>query len=125
MSQSFRSFMLTMYLCAVAILVASSSASAEDPPAPKPPAPQAKPMGPSCSMADADAPRGGRLDITGERLGQAPVVRIAGKPARILERREDRISVQVAADSNGGVVTVQADGKTATCGTLNIIGKNS
>jgi hypothetical protein len=81
------------------------------------------------AAADADdknppVPPSGRLDIAGENLGQAPVVRIAGKPARILERRDDRISVQVAADSEGGPVTVQTGGKTVECGTLVIIGKN-
>jgi hypothetical protein len=64
------------------------------------------------------------VDVLGERFGSAPVVRIAGKPARILIRKQDRISVQVPADSNGGEITLLNDGKVASCGTLVIIGKN-
>jgi hypothetical protein len=60
----------------------------------------------------------------GSGFGQAPVVRIAQRPARMLERRSDRISVQVPADSDGGPVTLQADGHAMACGTLVIIGKN-
>ncbi len=114
-----------------------STACAEDPkpapvPAPAPPklapkppaAAPAPPSGPTCTLVDQEVPRGGRLEVSGERFGQAPVVRIAGKMARILERRADRISVQVAADSDGGLVTVQAASKTAECGTLVIIGKD-
>lgn len=80
--------------------------------------------GPSCKLVNEESPRGGRLDISGEGFGQAPVVRVGDKVARILERREDRISVQVAADSDGGKVTVQAGKRTAECGTLVIIGKD-
>lgn len=90
----------------------------------KPKAPDAKDSGPTCKLDDPEVPRGGRLDVSGSKLGSSPVVRIAGKPARILERREDRISVQVAADSDGGAVTVNTDGKSADCGQLVIIGKN-
>jgi hypothetical protein len=80
--------------------------------------------GPTCKVEEPEQPRGGRLDVTGTNFGQAPVVRIAGKPARMLERREDLLSVQVPADSNGGPVSVQAQGKTEPCGALVIIGKN-
>lgn len=137
MTQSFRS-LISMTLVAAGVLVAGAGVHADTPkivpkvvPKPAPveapkgaPKPAPEPAGPSCKLAEPEVPRGGRLDVTGERFGQAPVVRIAGKPARILERRENRISVQVAADSNGGAVTVQADGKTAECGTLVIIGKD-
>jgi hypothetical protein len=121
-----RSVVISM-VCGVALacafgapraLVGSAAADADDK---NPPVP---PSGPKCSLVESEIPRGGRLDIAGENLGQAPVVRIAGKPARILERRDDRISVQVAADSEGGPVTVQTGGKTVECGTLVIIGKN-
>ena len=118
--------------------IALNPASAEPPPvqpaptqpapAPAPPktkAPAAKPTGPTCKLDNAEVPRGGRLDVSGDKLGDAPLVRIAGRPARILERREGRISVQVAADSDGGAVTVLVDGKSIDCGTLTIIGKNN
>src|SRR4051794_25199296 len=121
MTQSFRSwwrFTMCMGLVAGGLSIAAPGVHANEPPkivpkvVPKPapsqppkPAPKptpAAPSGPSCKLENPESPRGGRLDVSGERFGQAPVVRIAGKPARILERRENRISVQVAADSNGG-----------------------
>ena len=83
-----------------------------------------KPSGPTCSLEEAEQPRGGRLDVLGADFGQAPVVRIASRPARMLERRADRISVQVPADSDGGAVTLQSEGHSAACGNLVIIGKN-
>jgi hypothetical protein len=89
-----------------------------------PPPPTAASGQTSCSLAEPEQPRGGRLDVLGERFGSAPVVRIAGKPARMLERRADRISVQIPADSDGGAITLQSDGKALTCGKLVIIGKN-
>jgi hypothetical protein len=64
------------------------------------------------------------LDVVGTGFGASPLVRVAGKPVRMIERREDRISVQVPADSNGGPVAVQAQGVVQACGTLIIIGKN-
>jgi hypothetical protein len=64
------------------------------------------------------------LDVIGTGFGPAPLVRVAGKPVRMIERREDRISVQVPADSDGGPVAVQAQGVVQSCGTLVIIGKN-
>jgi hypothetical protein len=59
-----------------------------------------------------------------EHFGSVPVVRINGKPARMLERRETRVSVQIPADSDGGPISVLQDGHTLACGTLVIIGKN-
>jgi hypothetical protein len=114
MSQGMRTVCVVMFL----LLCAGARADEPKPSQPKPPS------GPTCKLADPEVPRGGRLDVTGTELGKAPLVRIAGKPARILERREDRISVQVAADSDGGPVTVHTDGKSAECGQLVIIGKN-
>jgi hypothetical protein len=102
---------------------ATPSAANEKPAAPAP-QPQAAQVEPVCKLGDAEQPRGGRLDVLGDRFGSAPVVRIAGKPARILIRKQDRISVQVPADSNGGEITLLNDGKVASCGTLVIIGKN-
>jgi hypothetical protein len=90
----------------------------------EPPQPSASGAGPICSLAEPEQPRGGRLDVLGDRFGSAPVVRIAGKPARMLERRADRISVQIPADSDGGAITLQNDGKALACGNLVIIGKN-
>ena len=87
-------------------------------PAPKPEPP------PLCTLGEAEQPRGGKLDVLGERFGSAPVVRIAGKPARILIRKQDRISVQIPADSDGGLITLQDEKKSGDCGTLVIIGKD-
>ena len=77
-----------------------------------------------CSLAEPEQPRGGRLEVLSDAFGSAPVVRIDGKPARMIERREDRVSVQVPADSNGGPITLLHDGRSSTCGNLTIIGKN-
>jgi hypothetical protein len=92
--------------------------------APPPIAAAPKPAGPTCSLEEPEQPRGGRLDVLGNDFGKAPVVRIAAKPARMIERRSDRISVQVPADSDGGPITVQSDGRSLACGNLVIIGKN-
>ena len=99
----------------------SAKKAADSSEAPSGSAAEADPM---CKLGEAEQPRGGRLDVLGDRFGSAPVVRIAGKPARILIRKQDRISVQVPADSNGGEITLLNDGKVASCGTLVIIGKN-
>jgi hypothetical protein len=88
------------------------------------PAPLAAPPAPICSLEDPEQPRGGRLEVLSHVAGQTPVVRIAGKALRMIERREDRISVQVPADSDGGEVTLLHDGRDAACGKLIIIGKN-
>jgi hypothetical protein len=93
-------------------------------PAAAAPAAAAKSTGPKCSLEDPEQPRGGRLDVLGTNFGTSPLVRVAGKPVRMIERREDRISVQVPADSDGGPVAVQAQGVVQPCGTLVIIGKN-
>jgi len=90
-----------------------------------PVAPVAKPEPPPlCTLGEAEQPRGGKLDVLGERFGSAPVVRIAGKPARILIRKQDRISVQIPADSDGGLITLTDEKKNGDCGTLVIIGKD-
>jgi hypothetical protein len=78
----------------------------------------------TCTLVDAEVPRGGRLDVSGKGFGKAPVVRIAGKAVRMIERTDDTIAVQVPRKSNGGSVTVLADGHEVECGTLKIIGKN-
>lgn len=88
------------------------------------PQPSAAATDPACSLLEPEQPRGGRLDVVGNRFGTAPVVRIAGRPARQLERRNDRISVQIPADSDGGPITLLNDGKALACGNLVIIGKN-
>ena len=101
--------------------------AAEDKPvvavAPQPPA-APPPEPPFCKLNEPEQPRGGRIDVLGDRFGSAPVVRIAGKPARILLRKQDRISVQIPADSDGGEITLLNEGKVESCGTLVIIGKN-
>jgi hypothetical protein len=96
------------------------------PPAPAPPVPPAPAPGPSapaCRLLTPEAPRGGRLEVEGE-FGKTPVVRIGGRVARMLERSPQRIAVQIAADSNGGPVTVTADGRDMQCGMLIIIGRD-
>lgn len=102
---------------------AAASADAEKPAAPAP-QPEAAQVDPVCKLGEPEQPRGGKIDVFGDRFGSAPVVRIAGKPARILLRKQDHISVQIPADSNGGEITLLNDGKVASCGTLVIIGKN-
>jgi hypothetical protein len=104
----------------------SAAKAADDgaPKAPPAPAPQEVQEEAVCKLLEPEQPRGGKIDVLGDRFGSAPVVRIAGKPARILIRKQDRISVQVPADSNGGEITLLNDGKVASCGTLVIIGKN-
>lgn len=97
---------------------AKPTAPIAQPPAAPPPEP------PFCKLNEPEQPRGGRVDVLGDRFGTAPVVRIAGKPARILLRKQDRISVQIPADSNGGEITLLNEGKVESCGTLVIIGKN-
>jgi hypothetical protein len=107
-------------------VAAAPSAATKPAPAAAPPPTAAapKPAGPTCSLEEPEQPRGGRLDVLGNDFGKAPVVRIAAKPARMIERRSDRISVQVPADSDGGPITVQSDGRSLACGNLVIIGKN-
>jgi hypothetical protein len=102
---------------------AERQASAPRVPPPKPQPVAAVPQT-MCSLEEREQPRGGRLDVVGSGFGQAPVVRIAQRPARMLERRTDRVSVQVPADSDGGEVTLQTEGRSASCGALVIIGKN-
>jgi hypothetical protein len=89
-------------------------------PEPAPPAPAVAP----CKLITPEAPRGGRLEVEGEGFGKTPIVRIGGRVARTLERTPQRIAVQIAADSNGGPVTVAVDGKEIQCGVLLIIGRN-
>jgi len=103
-----------------------STADAATPPAAAaaPVKPAAPPSKPPCSLTDPEQPRGGRLELVAEHFGSVPVVRISGKPARMLERRETRVSVQIPADSDGGPITVLQDGHSLECGTLVIIGKN-
>ena len=90
---------------------------------PVPPAPPAPTVAP-CKLLTPQAPRGGRLEVEGGEFGKTPVVRIGGRVARMLERTPQRIAVQIAADSNGGPVTVTADGKDLQCGMLIIIGRD-
>jgi hypothetical protein len=94
-------------------------------PAPPKPGP-AKPAAPAltCTLLTIEAPRGGLLEVEGAGFGKAPLVRIAGRVTRMIERTETKISVQIHPDSNGGAVTVHAGKLEAACGTLTIIGKN-
>jgi hypothetical protein len=117
----------------MALLSAPSAALAGDGDAPAPPqkpkvaAPAPKtPAAPalSCKLLTTEAPRGGRLEVEGAGFGKAPLVRIAGRVTRMIERTESKIAVQIHADSDGGAVTVHAGKVQAECGTLTIIGKN-
>jgi hypothetical protein len=94
-------------------------------PAPVKPGP-AKPAAPplTCTLLTVEAPRGGLLEVEGAGFGKAPLVRIAGRVTRMIERTETKISVQIHPDSDGGAVTVHAGKLEAACGTLTIIGKN-
>jgi len=91
-------------------------------PKPAPKAPAAPAL--TCTLITREAPRGGLLEVEGAGFGKAPLVRIAGRVTRMIERTETKISVQIHPDSNGGAVTVHAGKLQAACGTLTIIGKN-
>jgi len=101
---------------------------AEKPAPPKPPAKPEEPpkgtVGPTCRLPSEEGPRGGRLVIEGEGFGRTPVVRIGDRVTRILVRQAKTISVQIPADSDGGPVTVEAEGVRAACGWLTIVGKD-
>jgi hypothetical protein len=97
-------------------------------PTPKKPAepgakPPAKPA-PNCALLTPEGPRGGRLEVEGQGFGKAPLVRIASRVTRMIERTETKIAVQIPRDSDGGPVTVKVGELEITCGTLTIIGKN-
>jgi hypothetical protein len=96
------------------------------PPEKKPADADKKPAASSanCTLLTTEGPRGGRLEVEGQGFGKAPLVRIAGKVTRMIERTETRIAVQIPRDSNGGPVTVKVAELEIACGTLNIIGKN-
>jgi len=99
--------------------------SAPQTPAPKPPESAKTPSAPApitCTLLTKEAPRGGRLEVEGEKLGKSPVVKIGGAVTRIIERPGDKIAVQIPAKSDGGAVIVRVDGKDIECGTLTIIG---
>lgn len=101
------------------------STIAEPPPkVPAAPQPAPAPAAVRCKLLTAEAPRGGRLEVEGEQFGKTPVVRIGGRLARLLERSGARIAVQIPADSEGGLVTVDAHGQAADCGALVITGRN-
>jgi len=95
-------------------------------PAPKTPAGSAKtakvvePV--TCTLLTKEAPRGGRLEVEGEKLGKSPVVKIGGKVTRIIERPGDKIAVQIPPKSDGGAVVVRVNGDDIAWGTLTIIG---
>jgi hypothetical protein len=76
----------------------------------------------TCTLLTKEAPRGGRLEVEGSKLGKSPVVKIGGTVTRIIERPGDKIAVQIPTKSNGGAVIVRVDGKDIACGTLEIIG---
>jgi hypothetical protein len=96
------------------------------PPEKKPPEAEKKPAPPSatCTLLTQEGPRGGRLEVEGQGFGKAPLVRIAGRVTRMIERTETRIAVQIPRDSDGGPVSVKVGELEVACGTLTIIGKN-
>lgn len=83
-----------------------------------------KPPTMTCKLLTTEAPRGGRLEVEGTGFGKAPLVRIAGRVTRMIERTETKIAVQIHIDSDGGAVTVKSGGLEVQCGSLTIIGKN-
>lgn len=102
-------------------LAAGGSGHAAPPEKPAEPKPKA---GPTCTLRTTEAPRGGRLEVEGTGFGKSPLVRIADRVTRIIERTETTIAVQIHADSNGGEITVQVGNQRVPCGTLTIVGKN-
>ena len=95
------------------------------PPKPKVDAGAAKaPAGPTCKLITTEAPRGGRLEVEGSGFGKSPLVRIGGKVTRTIERTDNRIAVQIPANSDGGPVTVVVGKVETPCGTLTIIGRD-
>jgi len=92
----------------------------------KAPDAEKKPAPPSatCTLLTQEGPRGGRLEVEGQGFGKAPLVRIAGRVTRMIERTETRIAVQIPRDSDGGPVSVKVGELELPCGTLTIIGKN-
>src|SRR5262245_64327037 len=96
------------------------------PPEKKAPDAQKKPAAPSatCTLLTPEGPRGGRLEVEGQGFGKAPLVQIAGRVTRMIERTETRIAVQIPRDSDGGPVSVKIGTLEVACGTLTIIGKN-
>ena len=76
----------------------------------------------TCTLLTKEAPRGGRLEVQGAKLGKSPVVKIGGAITRIIERPGDTIAVQIPRKSNGGEVVVRVEGTDVPCGTLTIIG---
>jgi hypothetical protein len=81
---------------------------------------QAQPK--DCNLLVKEAPRGGQLEVQGQKFGASPVVRVGNQVTRILRREQDKISVQIPRNSNGGPVTVLVAGKKQECGSLTIIG---
>ena len=130
----------TLLRCFAALaLAASSTALAQPAPptdkkaapeAPKPVEKEKKPTEPTkpkeqavtCTLLTKEAPRGGRLEVQGQKLGKSPVVKIGGVVTRIIERPGDKIAVQIPRKSDGGEVIVRVDGTDIACGTLTIIG---
>jgi hypothetical protein len=123
-----------------ALLLVSAWGTADQPAASRDPAPvggiaappEKKPAdaapkpaaAPTCTLLTTEGPRGGRLEVEGLGFGKAPLVRIAGKITRLIERTETRIAVQIPRDSDGGPVTVKVADLEIACGTLTIIGRN-
>jgi hypothetical protein len=109
---------------AAALLTSLSAAGLGHAAPPQKPAEPKPKAGPTCSLRTTEAPRGGRLEVEGTLFGKSPLVRIADRVTRIIERTETSLAVQIHADSNGGEVTVQIGGLRVPCGTLTIVGKN-
>jgi hypothetical protein len=122
-SRTFRHGVLAVGAALLTSLTAGGRSHAAPPEKPAEPE-KPKPAGPTCSLRTTEAPRGGRLEVEGLGFGKSPLVRIADRVTRIIERTENTIAVQIHADSNGGEVTLQVGGQRIPCGTLTIVGKN-
>jgi hypothetical protein len=120
--------LLIALLLSSSVLAPGQAASAPGFAAPpeKAPAGEQKPAAPvlTCRLLTEEGPRGGRLEVEGENFGKSPLVRIAGRVTRMIERTETKIAVQIPRDSNGGPVSVKSGKLEAECGTLTIIGKD-
>jgi hypothetical protein len=77
----------------------------------------------TCSLTTARAPSGGYITLRGTGFGAGAVVRVGGHVAVTSAFQNGQIRVQVPASSAGGAVELTDGNRTATCGTLSVIGR--
>jgi hypothetical protein len=76
----------------------------------------------ACRLASPRAPRSGYITVNGQGFGSDATVMIGGVFAPVVGRQSNALRAQVPANSSGGGVSVQSAGRTASCGSLSIIG---